>query len=141
MELFSEQDQVRISDAIEYAENFTSGEIRICISKHCKGNPLEQAALYFERMGMHKTALRTGILFYLAVEDRKFAIIGDQGINEKLAPEFWDTSKEIMQSHFKQGNFLEGLLAGIASVTEPLKTHFPRDHDDVNELPNDIVQF
>lgn len=141
MDLFSEQDQERISDAIELAENQTSGEIRVCVSKHCPGDILEQATYYFEKMGMHKTALRTGVLFYLAMEDRKFAIVGDQGIHEKVPEDFWDTSKNIMQTHFKQGAFIEGLLAGIASVTTPLKHYFPRVQDDVNELPNDIVQF
>lgn len=141
MELFDKDDQERISDAIEHAENQTSGEIRVCVSKHCPGDVTEQAVRYFEKMAMHKTALKTGVLFYLAVEDRKFAIIGDQGINEKVPKDFWKSSKDIMQTHFRQGEFVEGMLAGITSVGEQLGVFFPRAHDDVNELPNDIVHF
>jgi uncharacterized membrane protein len=79
-----------------------------------------------------------GVLFYLAVEDRKFAVIGDAGINAKVPVDFWDTTKELMLKNFKEGKFTEGLSEGIIIAGKQLKTHFPHQKDDVNELPDEI---
>lgn len=141
MDLFSAEDQERIADAIQLAENQTSGEIRICVSQHCKGDILKQAKIYFEKLGMHKTALKNGVLIYLAVEDHKFAIIGDKGINQKVPVDFWETTRNILQDHFRKGQFVEGLIKGISSAGEQLHIFFPKADDDVNELPNEMVQF
>lgn len=141
MEFFNTTEQERITDAIEQAENRTSGEIRVCLSKRCPGEAIQQATVYFEKLGMHKTALKTGVLIFLAIEDRKFAIIGDKGINERVPENFWNASKEAMQRHFKKGDFLTGILTGIHSVSDQLQKFFPREDDDINELPNDVVHF
>jgi uncharacterized membrane protein len=87
---------------------------------------------------MHKTALRNGVLFYLAVVDRKFAIIGDAGINAKVPADFWNDVKEMMLVNFKAGMFTDGLSKGILMAGEHLKIHFPHQPDDVNELPDEI---
>lgn len=87
---------------------------------------------------MHKTKLRNGVLFYLAVEDRKFAILGDAGINQKVPADFWEDTKELVISKLKEGAFAEGLAAGIIKAGEQLKQHFPFKSDDVNELSNEI---
>jgi uncharacterized membrane protein len=87
---------------------------------------------------MYKTALRNGVLFYFAVKDRKFAIIGDAGIHAKVPEGFWDKIKELMLKDFIEGKFTEGLSEGILLAGEQLKTHFPHQKDDVNELPDEI---
>ena len=87
---------------------------------------------------MNKTAERNGVLFYLAVRDKKFAIIGDAGINSKVPAGFWDSISEILQKNFKQGKFAEGLSEGIVLAGKQLKTHFPHRTDDINELPDEI---
>jgi uncharacterized membrane protein len=87
---------------------------------------------------MHKTELRNGVLFYLAVTDKKFAILGDKGINEKVPENFWDNIKELMLDHFKKQQFTEGLCKGIEMAGEKLKTHFPLQSNDKNELTNEI---
>jgi uncharacterized membrane protein len=87
---------------------------------------------------MHKTAERNGVLFYLAVNDRKFAVLGDSGINAKVPEDFWDQVKELLQKNFREGKFTEGLAEGIMQAGEHLKVHFPHRKDDVNELPDDI---
>ncbi len=138
MELFSNDDQEHIAHAIHLAENRTSGEIRVCAEKHCKGDVLDRAAAYFHRLGMDKTNLRNGVLIYIATEDHQFAIIGDQGINNKVGSDFWNETKERMLEHFRKGQLTDGLIAGIRSAGEQLKTHFPRFDDDINELPNEI---
>jgi uncharacterized membrane protein len=138
MALFTDSEQEKIRQAIEAAEKNTSGEIRISAEKHCKGEPLDRAADYFHKIGMDKTALRNGVLIYIATVDHKFAIIGDSGINSVVPEDFWDSTKEAMLAHFKAGNLTEGLITGIRMAGEKLQQFFPCATDDKNELSDDI---
>ena len=135
---FTEENKLQITNAIRVAETNTSGEIRVHIEKHCKGEVLDQAAYVFEKLAMHKTELRNGVLFYLAVEDHKFAILGDKGINEAVPDNFWDSIRDVMLSHFKQKQFATGLSKGIEMAGEKLKTQFPYQSDDTNELSDEL---
>lgn len=135
---FTEENKLQIINAIRVAETNTSGEIRIHVEKYCKTNVLDRAAYIFEKLEMHKTKLRNGVLFYLAVEDHQFAILGDAGINQKVPDDFWETTKELVLSKFKEGNLTEGLTSGILMAGEQLKAHFPYLKNDVDELSNEI---
>jgi uncharacterized membrane protein len=135
---FSKEEKKQITDAIAQAELNTSGEIRVHIEGHCKIDVLDRAAYVFGKLNMHQTALRNGVLFYLAVYDRRFAILGDVGINSVVPSDFWNSIKETMLRFFKEGKFVEGLSTGILMAGEQLKTKFPHQSDDVNELPDDI---
>ena len=135
---FSKEEQLKIVQAIEQAELNTSGEIRVHIEKKCKTDPLKRAVEVFEQLKMHQTEDRNGVLFYLAVNDKKFAVIGDEGINSKVEEHFWDDVKSMLLDHFKQSKFSEGLSKGIALAGEKLKTYFPYQSDDTNELSNTI---
>ncbi|HUX54208.1 MAG TPA: TPM domain-containing protein [Williamwhitmania sp.] len=137
-DFFSQEDQHRILEAIQHAEKDSSGEIRVHIENRCKGDVMDRAANVFAKLKMHKTELRNGVLFYLALEHRKFAILGDAGINAKTSNDFWDAIKVEMAEAFKKGQFTEGLVGGILKAGEQLKVHFPYQQDDVNELPDDI---
>ena len=139
MALFNEDEQLQISDAIAKAEKNTSGEIRICVEKTCKEEVLDRAAKYFYQLDMDKTKLRNGVLIYLATVDRKFAIIGDAGINKMVPVDFWDTTKNEMLEQFKQGNLTEGIVIGITRAGEKLGTFFPCATDDVNEVSDDVA--
>jgi len=139
-QLFTSEEQEEIKLAIQAAEFQTSGEIRVFVEDKCKeSDVMSRAVFQFKRLKMHETALRNGVLIYLAIEDRKFAIIGDAGINDKVASDFWESTKDIMQSHFKKSEMAEGLKHGIAKVGDQLKTLFPHDKDDKNELPDEIA--
>ena len=135
---FSTEQQDSIIKAIEIAEHATSGEVRVHIDDSCKGDVLDAATHVFHKLKMDKTDLRNGVLFYLAVNDKKFAILGDKGINEKVPENFWDTIKETMLSYFKQGQFTQALCKGIEMAGEKLKTHFPYQSEDRNELSDEI---
>lgn len=137
--LFSNTDRAIIIEAIKNAEKETSGEIQVHIENHCKGEVLDRAAEVFEKLKMHKTAQRNAVLFYLAVEDHKFAILGDAGINSVVPENFWENIKEEMLVHFKTKAFTEGLRKGIEMSGQQLQQHFPYDKKgDINELPDDI---
>jgi uncharacterized membrane protein len=135
---FTKDQQAEILAAVKKAEDATSGEIRVHIETKCPEDVLDRAAWIFKKLGMHKTAERNGVLFYLAVEDRKFAVIGDAGINSKVPEGFWDQIKDLLKEKFREGKFTEGLAEGIIMSGEHLKKHFPHRKDDVNELPDEI---
>lgn len=131
-------EQEKILEAVKEAEKETSGEIRVHIESKLSGKVLDRAAWIFRKIGMDKTEKRNGVLFYLAIKNRQFAVIGDKGINEKVPADFWDTTLRILREHFKKGEFTEGLIEGILMAGQQLKTHFPYQRDDVNELPDEI---
>lgn len=135
---FTADQKKRIVAAIKQAETNTSGEIRVHIESQCKEDVLDHAAFIFEKLEMHKTEARNGVLIYLALLDKKFAILGDAGINQKVPAGFWDTVRDQMVSHFKTGDFTGGLVAGILEAGQQLKSHFPYQSDDVNELSDEI---
>ncbi|MGE0077247.1 MAG: TPM domain-containing protein [Bacteroidales bacterium] len=135
---FTPEQQKSIVEAIEQAELSTSGEIRVHIDLACKGDVLDQAAKTFAMLKMHKTKLRNGVLVYLSVQDHKFAIIGDAGINTQVPENFWESTKLAMLEKFKENNLTEGLVTGITMAGEQLKKYFPYKDDDINELENNI---
>lgn len=136
--LFSGEEKSLIVKAIKKAELNTSGEIRVHIEKHCKEDVMDRAAYWFKELNMHKTELRNGVLFYLAYNDKAFAILGDGGINAKVDPNFWDGIRDTAISEFKRGNFAQGLASGIEMAGDALKEYYPYQLDDVNELDDEI---
>ena len=136
---FSDEEKKRIVEAIQAAEAETSGEIRVHISSESyRSGVLNCAALWFEKLKMHKTELRNGVLFFLSIKNRQFAIIGDAGINIFVPEDFWNDIKDQMTIRFENGLFVEGLDEGIRKAGTLLKKYFPRQIDDVNELPDDL---
>ncbi len=127
-----------IQAAIAEAELSTSGEIRVHIDNKCKEEPVTKAIQVFEKLKMHETELRNGVLIYLSVKDKKLAIVGDQGIDAAVNDDFWDQIKNNLLENFKKGLYAEGLVEGIHASGEQLKAHFPHQEDDVNELSNEI---
>ncbi|CCH51398.1 protein of unknown function DUF477 [Fibrisoma limi BUZ 3] len=136
---FSAEQQQRIIEAIRQAEKATSGEIRVHIEPQCPNpDPVQRAIEVFARLGMHQTKEQNGVLFYLAHADRKFAVIGDTGIDVKVPADFWESTKNILRSHFATGDYTEGLCRGIERAGQQLKQFFPYASDDTNELADDI---
>lgn len=137
-EFLNPEQEASVILAIKNAEKQTSGEIRVHLESKTKKPVLDRAAEVFKKLSMHKTEARNGVLFYVAVEDKTFAIIGDEGINQKVPTDFWEETKNVLVSHFKTNDFGVGLAKGIAKAGEQLQAHFPYQKDDVNELPDDI---
>ncbi|NLP58533.1 TPM domain-containing protein [Lutibacter sp. B1] len=127
-----------IIEAIQKAEKDTSGEVRVHIEKSTKKPPMERALEVFYFLKMDETALRNGVLLYIAVESKKFAILGDKGINEKVPENFWDTEKDIVLTHFSKGETTKGLELAIAEIGNKLKEFFPYQSNDTNELSDEI---
>jgi len=137
-EFFTPEIQAEIVKAIKKAESQTSGEIRLFVEDRCKDDVLDRAAFMFEKLQMHETELRNGVLFYLAYLDHKFAIIGDAGINAKVGNDFWNQIKDSMKEKFSQEQFKEGLSEAIIQSGEALQKYFPGQKDDKNELSDHV---
>jgi uncharacterized membrane protein len=128
----------RIELAIAESELGTSGEIRVHVEDECKEEVLDRAAYIFSELGMQKTELRNGIMLYVAISDKKAAIIGDVGINQFFRTEEWDEIRNRMIGFFKNNDFENGIIRGIKDAGEKIKAHYPISSDDINELPNTI---
>lgn len=127
-----------IVNAIREAEKNTSGEIRVHIEDSTKLDVFERAKAVFHMLKMDNTKEQNGVLIYVAVSDRTFVIYGDQGINNVVESDFWDTTRDAILAEFKKGNFKQGLINGILKAGKALEVHFPWHHGDINELPNNI---
>ncbi|WP_017731018.1 TPM domain-containing protein [Nafulsella turpanensis] len=134
----SEEERKSIIAAIQEAEKDTSGEIRVHLENHCREEVLDRAAEVFAQLKMHKTELRNGVLFYLAMKDHKLAILGDMGINQKVPEGFWENIRDFMVAQFKEGKYAYGLSEGIKMAGQQLQAHFPYQSSDRNELSDDI---
>lgn len=137
-DFFTKEQKSRIDKAITEAEKLTSGEIRLHIDRTSKDNVMDSAVEIFGKLGMQNTELRNGVLFYMSIVDKKFAVIGDKGINETVPEGFWDTIYTTIINFFQKGEFTNGLCWAIMEAGKQLAEHFPIQPDDVNELTNEI---
>lgn len=137
-DFLTEAEEQEIVEAIRLAEKETSGEIRVHIEKTTSISAFDRALEVFHLLKMDNTKLQNGVLIYVAVDDHSFVICGDKGINEAVPDDFWDCTRDVMQQQFKQGNFKQGLINGITRAGEKLQQYFPWEHDDNDELSNEI---
>ena len=137
-EFIGKHGQEEIVAAIKEAELDTSGEIRVHLESKCPSDPLQRAVYIFNYLKMYQTQARNGVLIYVAVESRKFAIIGDAGINKVVPDGFWDNIKENMATAFSQGNYVQGISQAVRESGLSLKKYFPYQSDDINEQPDEI---
>lgn len=131
-------DSLAVEKAIAAAELQTSGEIRVHIETICKGDVMDRASVVFAALKMHKTEARNGILVYLSTEDRKFAILGDMGINANVDDGFWQATYDVALPLLKDGDWTEALCKTVESCGEQLKSYFPYVDGDVDELDNSV---
>ncbi len=138
--VFSLEEEERIVNAIREAENKTSGEIRVHISQSSdEEGGLEKTQRLFVQMRMMNTVYRNAVLIHISLGSKTFAIFGDEGINDVVQDDFWESTKEIMANYFKQNKMVDGICAGVENVGEQLKVHFPFNNDDSNELSNEVT--
>ncbi len=135
---FSRAEERHVVAAIQHAEHETSGQIRVHVEGHCAGDAVARAREVFAALGMHRTKRRNAALIYLAVKDRKFAVVGDVGIDAVVPAGFWGEIRDAMASDFRRGRFCEGVCHGIASIGQHLKAYFPWEPSDQDDLPDEI---
>jgi len=139
-ELLQEPEKERLVQAIRTAERLTSGEIRLFVESRCAYvDPMDRAQEIFLSLGMEKTKQHNGVLLYVALKDRQFAILGDKGIHDKVGDHFWQKEAHLLKVHFSQQRVVEGMEECIKEIGESLHTYFPYASGDENELPDDII--
>jgi uncharacterized membrane protein len=131
-------EEQEIVQAIVQAERNTSGEIRVHIERTTKLLHYDRALEVFQELEMHNTEQQNAVLIYIAVDDHKFVIYGDKGINDIVPKNFWESTKNVMQNLFKEGEFKQGIVEGVLKAGHELKEHFPRSSKDIDELPNEV---
>lgn len=146
---FTEEDFARITESVRQAESQTSGEIRVKIRKYFqKGRECfeadirdihHQAEFDFDAEGLAKTQDKTGVLILVVLEERKFKILADEGIYKKLPQFYLDNCAKDLVSRFVNAEYVSGIRETVEALGVMLAKHFPRRHDDVNELPNDVI--
>lgn len=132
----SKEESLKVEEAIEAAENSTCAEIRVVIARSAPEDVFAAAAKIFESIGMQKTAKRNGVLIYIAVNRKRFAVIGDEGIDVHMGQEGWDRTRDILAVNFKAGRKAEGIIEAVGEVAKVLSEYFPPEECDRNELPN-----
>ena len=137
-DFLTKEEEQEIVEALRMAEKNTSGEIRVHLEKTTPMDAYDRAMEVFHELKMDETELQNGVLIYLAVEDRRFVICGDKGINDVVQDDVWNCTRDVMVSHFKNGNFKQGLIDGITRAGEQLQHYFPWQEGDSNELSNEI---
>ncbi len=136
--VLSEQDFNEIDGAIKKFENQTSGELVVSFQMISKGDPYRAARKLFNKLGLYNTKLRNAVLVVIYIDSRKFAVLGDWGIDHKVSIDFWDSTVETMRAHFSEDRLKEGLVEGINILGGELVRYFPNAPDDVDELSDDL---
>ena len=137
--LIKKSEERKIVSAIKEAEKDTSGEIRVHIERWCKeGDPVARGIFIFDAIGMFDTRERTGVLIYISLKSRMFAILGDVGINAVIPQDFWNGIKDELSSFFSKGQITEGIIEAVKQTGKILKEHFPATEDNPNEQPDEI---
>jgi uncharacterized membrane protein len=136
---FTKTEEKHIISAIKEAELASSGEVRVFVESHCKGNIEARTIEIFKKLKMNMTRERNGVLIYVAIKDRRFTIFGDEGIHQKMGFQFWKEEADMLKSFFVEDKIIEGLNKTIMSIGQILKQHFPYQSDDKNELPDSIA--
>ncbi|MEM7163403.1 MAG: TPM domain-containing protein [Bacteroidota bacterium] len=138
-DFFTPTQRDQIKEAIAKSEKLTSGEIRVHIENRTEIDVLDRAAYVFENLGMHRTKERNAVLIYMAVQDGRFAILGDAGIHQILGSDYWSQTRDSLLKYFNDQAFVEGLEWAIADIGNRLSENFPISEEDVNELENEIT--
>lgn len=136
--LLGPEEDARVVAAIREAERHTSGEIRVHVAPRCPGDPGEAARAWFAKLGMTRTALRNGVLLFFAEEDRKFSVVGDEGIHRAVGEAFWEEVRDALQEKLRRGRAADGIVEAIERIGRELGRSFPHASDDRNELSDDV---
>jgi uncharacterized membrane protein len=138
--LFSDDDLDAIAAAVHEAERNTSGEIRVHLERRLPRatDVLARAAHVFRHLRMHATVERNAVLLYFAVEDRKLAIVGDQGVHDRVGEAYWPRVRDAMVERLRAGAPRDAVVHAVTDVGLVLQKFFPRRPGDENELSDDV---
>jgi len=126
----SELQHARVHEAIQSAEQGTSGDIVVVITHKRVTDPLPAAHHEFRRLGLENATNKDGLLIFLAPKSQKFAVLGGTALHDKAGQAWWDHLSDLLAQHFRAGRYTDGLVAAIAQAGQKLKEHFPAQDTD-----------
>jgi uncharacterized membrane protein len=139
-QFLSKKEISNILECIRENESHTSGEIRICIESRCSEVEASiKAKEIFHQLKMYNTKNRNAVLIYIAFKDKVFALHGDRAIFEQVESSFWENQRTQLATYFSKKETLEGMIHCINNLGNELKTHFPSEGEQKNELPDEII--
>ena len=135
----NEREVKDLAAIISEAELLTSGEIRLHLEEKCNIDTQARALEVFYSLNMGNTKLKNAVLIYISYGDQKFAICGDEGIHENVSNRFWKSLRNSLRRSFEKKDFFKGISITIMECGRQLRTYFPYQHDDINELDNHVT--
>ena len=143
--LFAAGDLEAIGAAVAVAERETSAEIRVHLDRQLarhtdvpSGDALARARQVFVRLRMHETDEHNGVLIYLAVEDRKLAIVGDDAVHACVGEQYWASVRDAMVERLRRGEAREAILHAVGDVGAILRKFFPPRPGRHNQLSDEV---
>ncbi|MBS9783224.1 MAG: TPM domain-containing protein [Pasteurella sp.] len=98
-----------------------------------------RAEQLFDELKMYQTEQRNAVLIYLSFKPRFVAVIGDEGIHQKVGDDFWQAVYNAMKVQCQSGQFTQAICNGIQEVEKQLTKYYPIQPDDVDELSNEVI--
>jgi len=136
----TDEQEKRVIEAIRQAESGTTAEICVHLRKKCKKDVLVEAQTYFKKLKLDRTRQKNAVLIFVALEDRRFAVVGDRGIHEKVRDAFWESVRDLLGDRFRAGDIAGGLAAAARCIGEEAKKNFPAAGKHFNQLPDTVTE-
>ncbi len=135
----TDQQIASLVEAIQSAEEHSTGEIRVHIDSNTEKDNAKTAFQIFEKLCLNKTTEKNAVLFHVNFEQKYLTIIGDTGIHEKVQQSYWDHLHDYITAEFAKGNYSKALKSAILETGLELKKHFPVTGENPNQLSNEIT--
>lgn len=135
----TDQQIASLVEAIQSAEEHSTGEIRVHIDSNTENDNAKTAFKIFEKLCLNKTTEKNAVLFHVNFEQKYLTIIGDTGIHEKVKQSYWDHLHDYITAEFAKGNYYKALKSAILETGLELKKHFPVTGENPNQLSNEIT--
>jgi putative membrane protein len=100
-----------------------------------------RAVMLFKAAAERRTAGRTGVMIYLSMGEHRAEIIGDDAITAVTTPESWGDDMLALLTEVKAGRTADGIVAAVGLIGTVLAEHFPKDGDDINEIPDKLIEL
>ncbi len=134
------EEEAALVEAIREQELRTSAEIRVCITGRLIFRPERYAWRVFEKAGMRATKRRNGALIVMMPRVRRVVVLGDSGLDAAAGPDFWKETVAAMVRRMHDDGPFESLCEGLRRLGDTLANHWPREENDINELPDEIIR-
>lgn len=137
--MLSREELDRLSARIAAAEQLTSAELCVVITRSSWLGIKNKARRLFRKYGLHETAQRNAVMILVDTRSRELLIYGDDGVHQRVEEAFWSDVRDAMVEELRAGRLADSLAIGIRLVGEKLALLFPPEAKDRNEIARDVI--